>query len=115
MTTTRRRDVVAVCRELKVAEPAAREVVHVCMASAWRVVGLGLLLVAGCRARAAAVPAITERALNAELSYTVDPDSHGWRTFWARPGARDLDHSWHQRPSPRPRSSSACATCSRST
>jgi|tagenome__1003787_1003787.scaffolds.fasta_scaffold20816511_2 hypothetical protein len=57
------------------------------MASAWRVIGLVLLLAAGCRGRPPVV-AITERELMAELTYTEEPGTHTWRTFRPRPGAR---------------------------
>jgi hypothetical protein len=57
------------------------------MSSACRVIGLALLLAAGCRHRPPVV-AITERELTTELSYTEDPETHTWRTFRARPGAR---------------------------
>lgn len=57
------------------------------MSPAWHMIGLGLLVGAGCL-RQAPVAAITERELIAELSYMDEPETHTLRTFRARPGAR---------------------------
>jgi len=74
------------------------------MSSMWRGIGLGLLLAASCHCRGGS-PApvtekqrpVTERQLNDELSVTTDPDTHTWRTFRARPGARiPADGIWYR-------------------
>jgi hypothetical protein len=74
------------------------------MSSMWGVIGLELLLAASCHGRVGS-PApvtekqlpVTEKQLNAELTFTVDPDTHNWRTFRARPGARiPADGIWYR-------------------
>jgi len=67
------------------------------MSSAWRVIGLGLLLVASCSGRPAPPAPVTEKQLNEELTFTIDPDTHVWRTFRPRPGARiPADGIWYR-------------------
>jgi hypothetical protein len=74
------------------------------MSSGWRASCLGLLFVAGCHGGSAS-PApvtekqlpVTEKQLNHELTFTLDPDTRTWRTFRARPGARiPADGIWYR-------------------
>jgi len=56
-----------------------------------------MLLVASCHGRRAPPAPVTEKQLNEELTFTVDPDTHVWRTFRPRPGARiPADGIWYR-------------------